>query len=715
MTVKSNWKESGASLLQIMAFMGVLTFAGFVITRSMTNQKLASRAAVTRDAIEQLHEVVYASLQNQINCRSTFSTYNFDTAIIGTPTSFPSILDVSGTAIFSTLPDGSAYDANRMYMNNNVRIPLMQVTTLSDSDARVEVTYERHNSSANVRSKDGYGGKFIKKTIAIKIQRLATNDGSKGAYVTCHAHDTDATTGNQDAMKDFCENFGDGGSLFTWDTVNNVCKLEDHLCYGQLFIGVDSTGRARCADLQDWLDINNIIDPSGSACAPGQANDIKFIQVGNKVKVHCGTLACVSNCPALEAATACGVPAGNDVCGSPCGLGTNGCSANLAWAPLTHNFGNVTVGSDSANQTFTLTNSGSIATTGCTAPTITDTTNFTLTPSGNCVGTNNLGPGTNCTVTVRGNPASTGSKTTTLSRTCTTGGTATTTTNQIIVNGTSASCPALTLVSVTNTSGNIYELAWTGVDVSATAVSKSYSVSPSGPWSSSTGSQVSPGTVNVGSAGTWYFKVTQWCGGVTESPNSNVLSNSAILVFSPLTHAFGTVSVGSTSAWVNFTLTNTSTTINANPCAPILMKEDYDHFEINPIGACAGTSGLPAELSCTVQVRAKPTSPGSKVFSIERACTGAGVGSTTTSGITLTATGLSDGTACANDINVPGVDPCSYCDNAPVPSPAGYCCPANFSFGYRCGMTEQMQTCYDISGGLPMVPQWQNPTWDCEN
>lgn len=123
--------------------------------------------------------------------------------------------------------------------------------------------------------------------------------------------------------------------------------------------------------------------------------------------------------------------------------------ATLAWSPLTHAFGNINVGANSSNTTFTLSNSGGADATGCSAPTIGDTTNFTIVTD-NC-GTNNVTAGGNCTVLVRANPASAGAKSTQLSRTCTVGGTVSTTASGITTTGTA---PSLTWSPLARVYGN---------------------------------------------------------------------------------------------------------------------------------------------------------------------------------------------------------------------------------------------------------------------
>jgi alpha-tubulin suppressor-like RCC1 family protein len=110
---------------------------------------------------------------------------------------------------------------------------------------------------------------------------------------------------------------------------------------------------------------------------------------------------------------------------------------SLAWSPLSHDFGFVTVGISSAPKTFTLLNSGTEAATGCSAPVLSNSIDFSLTPSSLCSAAS-LSAGASCTVQVRAKPQSAGIKTTTLSRTCSSGGTPTTLQEQIVVNGSNA-------------------------------------------------------------------------------------------------------------------------------------------------------------------------------------------------------------------------------------------------------------------------------------
>lgn len=114
-------------------------------------------------------------------------------------------------------------------------------------------------------------------------------------------------------------------------------------------------------------------------------------------------------------------------------MGTVPPAPNLSWSPLSNDFGNIAIGSNSSTQVFTLSNSGTAGATGCSAPALGDLVNFEITAD--TCSTSNLGVSGNCQTTVRARPQSIGVKATTLSRTCSTGGTVSTTTNSITATG----------------------------------------------------------------------------------------------------------------------------------------------------------------------------------------------------------------------------------------------------------------------------------------
>lgn len=91
----------------------------------------------------------------------------------------------------------------------------------------------------------------------------------------------------------------------------------------------------------------------------------------------------------------------------------------LGVSPTNFNFGNINLSTDS-DYTFTFTNQGPLAGSSCTAATLSNTTDFSI--LNDTCSTNDLAGGDSCTMTVRANTSTAGTKTTTLTRTCAVGG-----------------------------------------------------------------------------------------------------------------------------------------------------------------------------------------------------------------------------------------------------------------------------------------------------
>jgi alpha-tubulin suppressor-like RCC1 family protein len=127
---------------------------------------------------------------------------------------------------------------------------------------------------------------------------------------------------------------------------------------------------------------------------------------------------------------------GGDLSTTSNGISATGVGATLAFSPTSYDFRKVQLRSPNASSVvFTLSNSGAGVASGCSAPALSGNQSSDYSIDGDGCGTAGLAPGSSCTVTVRPAPTSTGSRTATLSRTCTTGGTASTTSNGLQVNG----------------------------------------------------------------------------------------------------------------------------------------------------------------------------------------------------------------------------------------------------------------------------------------
>lgn len=126
----------------------------------------------------------------------------------------------------------------------------------------------------------------------------------------------------------------------------------------------------------------------------------------------------------------------------------------LAWSPLTKAFPATVQGQKSASFVFTLTNSKSGTATGCSAPVLSNATDFAVSID-NC-GTSDLPGLASCQVYVQATPQSTGDLSTTLSRTCSFEGTPTTMSGGLTVSASASlalpewSLPEMKLGEVTN-------------------------------------------------------------------------------------------------------------------------------------------------------------------------------------------------------------------------------------------------------------------------
>jgi hypothetical protein len=176
-------------------------------------------------------------------------------------------------------------------MSGNVRINSMKLNTtanLGDPQPLV-INYARLEGNKNKsRSKVGYGGSSISKTIMIRLQRdTAASTTITGCYAVEMSSDSDTGSGNEDLNKEFCDNLGTGtDKLYKWDSTRNACVMNGVCDDGQVFEGIDSTGQKICRSINDYLPY--LIQPSSSPCS-GTKTSVKLVldPVTNKVSIEC--------------------------------------------------------------------------------------------------------------------------------------------------------------------------------------------------------------------------------------------------------------------------------------------------------------------------------------------------------------------------------------------------------------------------------------------
>jgi hypothetical protein len=288
--------QSGFSLVQGMMIAAAVAGASLVATRLLTDQKLAQRGAETRDMVEELHATVFTTLQDQENCTATIAEHSpvLSTAILQTsPVTVLAIRSKADTATATVVQAGTKYMANQVLVKS---ISFPAVATVG-TERNIEIVYERL-SAVQLQGK-GYGAREIKKIIPVRLRRNPITSTFAGCSAYARAQGTTNSVASQDNVnldmaRQICDelNAGDGAGaqqeLFVWDTTNNVCKPNPSPCPAStIFSGVDSTGVVLCRDIRDWVDFNQILDPTTTTCPAGASVRFEIDNVGKKVRIRC--------------------------------------------------------------------------------------------------------------------------------------------------------------------------------------------------------------------------------------------------------------------------------------------------------------------------------------------------------------------------------------------------------------------------------------------
>lgn len=325
----------------------------------------------------------------------------------------------------------------------------------------------------------------------------------------------------------------------------------------------------------------------------------------------------------------------------------------LAWSPAGYEFGYIAIGSPSGTVDFVLSNTGNKTAATCGAPVISDTTNFSIV-SDTC-GTSSLAAGSSCLVQIEANPVTTGTKSATLSRSCTNTGMISTFSQRIRVsaaNPVNMAWAPLTHTFADTGVGNMssaqtftFTNTGAGTTIGCQAPMLSDSQNFKITTDNCTGTNQATGqscTVSVVAkpafTGVKTATLKRTCtfgGDVTTTTNG--LSYTALLPvslsWSPLTYDFGTLVQNVKGKSITFTLTNTLTGLATGCSAPVLSNST--DFQITT-DSC-GTSDLASGASCKVTVQPTPQSAGTLTTTLSRTCSYDGTYSTTANGLTVTA------------------------------------------------------------------------------
>ncbi len=273
----------GFSLIQGMIISAVVAGSGLVITKLITDQKLAQVGAETRTAVEELHEQIEGILSDRQHCSATIlnNTGAATNIVTASPVTLNSIWQANATS--GTIVVGNSY------IGNSVLLKSMVLSAPTSGTRTLTLTYERLTNSS--RTKQGYGAKQISKSFTLRVQQAATSTTFVGCYIISLRKDSLNSTSSQDQgndiTKEMCNELSATASrkAFRWDEAKSMCLLETECPTGQIYSGIDSSGDVKCRNIEEWVDFNQVIDTNPTTCALGK--QVRFKIVGQKVKIEC--------------------------------------------------------------------------------------------------------------------------------------------------------------------------------------------------------------------------------------------------------------------------------------------------------------------------------------------------------------------------------------------------------------------------------------------
>ncbi len=334
-------------------------------------------------------------------------------------------------------------------------------------------------------------------------------------------------------------------------------------------------------------------------------------------------------------------------------IGTSIAPAHLAISPPLADFGSVVVGQASSPITFTVQNTGAVATGAVTRGLLgPDASQFSIEPASTCAGSA-LAPGASCTLVVRFQPTTAGAKSSSANVSASPGGAASANLagtglapaqlqlspasrdfGSVVVGEQSAP----TLFTITNAGGvtsGVVDGVFLAPDGSQFIVDLALTTCgvTLAPGASCTTAvrfaPTSPGTK------TSTARVSATPGGTVDAALAGTGIAAAALVMSPTLADFGAVVVGETSSPVSFTITNVGG-VTSGVVDGVFLPPDNSQFIVDVALTTCGVTLAPSA-SCITAIRFAPTSTGTKTStghvsatpggSVDAALTGTGIGS----------------------------------------------------------------------------------------
>lgn len=301
--------QQGFSILQGLVLSGLLAGSALVTSKLISNQKKVVVSAKSKDAADEMMDLLYNILQFQDNCSATL-IQNGATALTGSPPLNNGIYFAPRSPSDAGLPVQQVVALNTSYLQNSISIDSMRIeygATLSGlTPAQLVVNMKRFISTdPNLRTKDGVGGKDLTRRINIIIQRNESTLNFKSCYAVKTLSEDIGGSGTDGNIRDLCNNLS---PLFYWNNTTNTCEVNNNTCpRDYFFAGISSTGvvarptgvgwnnteyitssgigAANCRYIRQAIRLDQFIRQDGTNC--NGRYGVRWQKVGNQVRITC--------------------------------------------------------------------------------------------------------------------------------------------------------------------------------------------------------------------------------------------------------------------------------------------------------------------------------------------------------------------------------------------------------------------------------------------
>lgn len=307
--------KAGFSLIQSMFLAALVAGMALVGTKIVTDMKVTTKSAQTRDDLEAFHEMITSVMLDVANCKVSYPQLNL-------PAGSRRILLADGTEL---VKEGG------VYVNKSLKVESMVLDSTSASPG-LTIQYSRLKLGTTTT---GVGAKDLKKFIPLTFVKKGTT------LDRCYLDQAQLTSG---MIKDFCTNLS--VNFMTWDPTTNSCKFNNHTCGGipgTIFLGIDSTGKEICKKFNEALNPSDIFAlGSLSYCTNRQSLWLGIDSTG-KIRMYCsnGSMTSPSSCTSPWGSTIASggsvtaYASSNPVCGVACQAEIRTCTNGVLSGSLT--------------------------------------------------------------------------------------------------------------------------------------------------------------------------------------------------------------------------------------------------------------------------------------------------------------------------------------------------------------------------------------------